>query len=70
VDTGTLRALYGLTRAESAVVAELVEGRSAEAIAARGGIGIETVRTHIKRSMAKMGVGRQAELVAQVLRSA
>lgn len=64
VDTASLRALYGLTRAEAAVVAELANGCSPETIAAEGGIGIETVRTHLKRSMAKMGVGRQAELVA------
>ncbi|MBN9562421.1 MAG: hypothetical protein J0H14_17095 [Alphaproteobacteria bacterium] len=69
VDTEALRALYGLTRAEAAVVAELANGCSAEAIAARGDNSIETVRTHLKRSMAKMGVGRQAELVALVLRN-
>lgn len=67
VDTEALRALYGLTRAEAGVVAELAEGRSADAIAARGGTGIETVRTHLKRSMAKIGARRQAELVALVL---
>jgi len=67
VDTASLRALHGLTRAEAAVVAELANGCSPETIAAEGGIGIETVRTHLKRSMAKMGVRRQAELVALAL---
>ncbi len=67
VDTNALRALYGLTRTEAAVTAELANGCSPEAIAAHSGTSIETVRTHLKRSMAKMGVGRQAELVTLVL---
>jgi DNA-binding CsgD family transcriptional regulator len=65
-----LRSLFGLTPAEAATVGLLANGQSAEEIAACNRIGIETVRTHIKRSMAKLGVGRQAELVAVVMRGA
>lgn len=64
-----LRELFGLTRTEGAVAAALVRGDSVEDIAAQMGIGLATVRTHLKRILAKTGTKRQAEAVALLARS-
>jgi DNA-binding CsgD family transcriptional regulator len=60
------RALFGLTQAETAVVADLVAGLSPDAIASRAGVSINTVRTHIKRTYDKAGVRSQLELVSLI----
>lgn len=64
-----LRDLFGLTRTESAVAAALGRGRSLEDIAADMGIGLATVRSHLKRILAKTGTHRQAEAAALLGRS-
>jgi len=64
-----LRELFGLTRTEGAVAAALGQGASLEAIAARMGIGLATVRSHLKRILAKTGTHRQAEAAALLARS-
>jgi DNA-binding CsgD family transcriptional regulator/PAS domain-containing protein len=64
-----LRALYGLTRAEAAVAAELARGRSLSDIAAAHRVGLATVRSHVKRVLAKTGTNRQAEAVALIAHS-
>lgn len=64
-----LRELFGLTRTEGAVAAALGQGASLEAIAARMGIGLATVRSHLKRILAKTGTHRQAEAVVLLARS-
>ena len=64
-----LRDLFGLTRTESAVAAALGRGASLEDIAASMGIGIATVRSHLKRILAKTGTHRQAEAAALLARS-
>lgn len=64
-----LRALFGLTRAEGAVAAALGQGKSLDEIAAMMGIGLATVRSHLKRILAKTGTHRQGEVVALVGRS-
>lgn len=64
-----LRELFGLTRAEGAVAAALVRGGSLGDIAVQMGIGLATVRTHLKRILAKTGTNRQAEAVALLARS-
>jgi DNA-binding CsgD family transcriptional regulator len=64
-----LRELFGLTRTEGAVAAALGRGNSPEDIAAGMGIGLATVRSHLKRILAKTGTHRQAEAVALLARS-
>lgn len=64
-----LRELFGLTRMEAAVAAALGRGSSLEDIAEDMGIGLATVRSHLKRILAKTGTHRQAEAVAVLARS-
>ena len=64
-----LRAAYALTPSEASFACDLADGDSLTEVAARRGITRETARTHLKHIFAKMGVGRQAELVAKVHRS-
>ena len=64
-----LRELFGLTRTEAAVAAALGRGASLEDIAAGMGIGLATVRSHLKRILAKTGTHRQAEAAALLARS-
>lgn len=64
-----LRQLFGLTHMEGVVAAALVRGHSLEEMAASLAISIETVRTHLKRVMAKTGTRRQAQVVALMVRS-
>ena len=68
VDVARLRQLFGLTRMEATVAAALALGRSLEEIATDLSVSIGTVRTHLKRSLAKTGTNRQAQLVALVAR--
>ncbi|MBL8467980.1 helix-turn-helix transcriptional regulator [Methyloversatilis discipulorum] len=67
-DLEKLRALFDLTRTEAAVAAALAQGRSLEGIASVLGIGLATVRSHLKRILAKTGTHRQAEVVALLAR--
>ena len=60
------RALYKLTQAESAVVADLVAGLSPQAIADSAGVSVGTVRTHIRHIFEKSGARSQIELVATI----
>jgi DNA-binding CsgD family transcriptional regulator/PAS domain-containing protein len=57
----------GLTPAEGGVVLALSRGLSLADVARERGISLETVRTHVKRSLAKADVRRQADLVRLVL---
>lgn len=61
-DAGILRMVFGLTPAESRVAALVGRGESPRKTAESLGIGIETVRTLLKRVYAKTNVGRQSEL--------
>lgn len=63
-----LRDLFGLTRTEAAIGALVAEGRSLEIIAETLGIGIGTVRSHLKKVFAKTGTNRQAQFVSLALR--
>ena len=64
-----LRDFFGLTQTEGAVAAALGSGHSVEEIAAGMGIAVATVRTHLKRILAKTGTHRQAELATLLARS-
>ncbi|MEX6725662.1 helix-turn-helix transcriptional regulator [Sphingosinicellaceae bacterium M-36] len=69
VAVARLRELFSLTRTESVVAAALGRGASPEEIAADMGIGLATVRSHLKRILAKTGTHRQAEAAALLARS-
>lgn len=58
-----LRQRFGLTPAEIGVAIEIVKGDGRGAVAARLGISMTTVRTHLSHIFDKTGVRRQAELV-------
>lgn len=60
-DTG---AIFGLTRAEVRLLKTLMGGANAEELTGILGISIETVRTHLKRSYAKIGVANREQLFA------
>jgi DNA-binding CsgD family transcriptional regulator len=61
---------YGLTPAETRVLAEIAAGASTSDAAATLGIAGSTVRTHLESIFAKTGVKRQAELVRLAARLA
>jgi DNA-binding CsgD family transcriptional regulator len=63
-----LRNTFALTPSEARFACALAGGASVTDAAAQHGITRETARTHLKRIYGKMGVGRQAELVAMVHR--
>ncbi|MGN6030163.1 MAG: helix-turn-helix domain-containing protein, partial [Thermomicrobiales bacterium] len=56
-----------LTPRERDIFAELIHGRSNEAIAARLFISPRTVTTHVTRIYAKLGVTNRAEAIALVV---
>jgi len=61
-----LEAAYGLTAAEADVAQHLAQGKTPELIAMSRGVALGTVRAQIKTIMAKMGVGRQVELIVRL----
>lgn len=61
-----LRTTYDLTAAEAEVALQLCMGQSPATIAAARAVAVGTVRLQIKAVMAKVGVSRQAELVARL----
>jgi DNA-binding CsgD family transcriptional regulator len=66
----TYAQLYGLTLGEARVAHQLVLGRSPRDAAAELGIGVETVRTHVKNILPKVGCHRQVELVRRLVTGA
>jgi DNA-binding NarL/FixJ family response regulator len=58
-----------LTPREQQVLAALVDGESAVAIAERATVSEATVRTHIKSVLSKLGVGSQLQAVARARRA-
>lgn len=65
-----LQTLYGLTPAEAEVAMHLVRGATPQEAADNLGISRTTARNQIAAAMTKLGVHRQAELVAAVSRLA
>lgn len=64
-----LREMFGLTRAEAVIAVAIGQGHSQEYIAATLGVGLGTVRTHVKKALAKTGTDRQGALATLVSRS-
>ncbi len=64
VEPAQLRELFGLTAAESDLLAALARGVGALEHARRRGVSVNTVRTHAAALLAKMGCRSQLELVA------
>lgn len=58
---------YGLTPAETRLAFELLQGGTRTEIAARLGVSLSTVRTHLSHIFDKTGTRRQSELVALLL---
>lgn len=61
--------LFGLTPTEARVAARVADGLSPAEVAGDLKLGTGTVRWHVKRIMARVDAGRQAELVRLVLSS-
>jgi DNA-binding NarL/FixJ family response regulator len=55
--------------AEVAIASDLGCGRSLDDIAHRRGVGLVTVRSHLKQILAKTGTNRQAEAAALLAQS-
>lgn len=64
-----LRRLYGLTRAEARVVAELAKGKRLQEVADELRISLNTVRNQLKQAFTKTSTNRQSDLVSLVLTS-
>jgi DNA-binding CsgD family transcriptional regulator len=62
-----MQRMFGLTRAEASFASALVAGQSVREYAEREQLSEETVRTHLKRVLAKTGARRQQELVRIIL---
>jgi DNA-binding CsgD family transcriptional regulator len=67
-DPSAIRELFGLTDREADVASLLAEGLDIAAIAGVLRISPETARTYLKYAFEKIGVSRQAELVALLAR--
>lgn len=59
----TLCELFQLTQAQARVCGALTRGEPADRIAADLGVAVNTVRSHIKLAMERIGVNRQSDLV-------
>jgi FixJ family two-component response regulator len=66
-DGALLARLYGLTPAEGAILARLVDGASVREACREMGVSLATGRTHLSRVLSKTGTHRQSELLALVL---
>lgn len=64
-----LRQLYGLTKAEARVVAELAKGKRLQEVAEDLNVSLNTVRNQLKQAFSKTSTNRQADLVSLVLTS-
>ena len=67
VDPAVLRQLFGMTAAEARAAWQLLEGGSAEEMAGRLGVSINTFKTQLKAAYAKSHTRRQADLLKLML---
>ena len=63
-----LMRLFALTRTEHKIVRLLMQGHSVRAIADKLGASVLTVRTHLKRTYAKVHVGTKEQLFSTLLK--
>lgn len=63
LDPFALAEIFGMTPTEGRVAALLAEGLTAQAIGDRLGCALSTVRTHLRRVLAKLGAQRLADAV-------
>lgn len=68
ISTSALAALFELTPREAAIAVRLAQGADLAEIARELGIGLGTVRNHLKRVFDKTGTNRQSHLVRLILR--
>lgn len=68
-DPAALVELFQLTPTEARVAAKLAIGHTLVDIAKNLGISIETVRTHLRRTMGKTATNRQGSLISLILRT-
>jgi DNA-binding NarL/FixJ family response regulator len=68
VGAATAQQAPSLTDRERSVLRLLADGRSNDAIAAELGISTETVRTHLRKAMAKLDADTRTQAVATALR--
>lgn len=64
-----LQAVFNLTRAETRLVEQLLQGRRPAEAARELEVTIHTVRTYLKRLYGKLGVKSQAMLVQKLMRT-
>ena len=65
-DYRDVQAVFGLTSAENRTVNELLAGYTVTTIAARLGLSVGTVRTHVKRIYSKVCVTSREELLGRL----
>lgn len=58
--------VMGLTSSEARIAQKLIEGGRADSVASEVGIGMETVRTHIRRIYNKLGINSREELFSRL----
>ena len=58
--------VMGLTGSETRIAQKLIEGGRADSVASEAGIGMETVRTHIRRIYNKLGINSREELFSRL----
>lgn len=63
LDHEILMTLYGLTASEARLACALARGRELAELSHEWNVSRETLRTHLKRALAKTGTNRQVELV-------
>ncbi|MDR0807770.1 MAG: LuxR C-terminal-related transcriptional regulator [Gemmobacter sp.] len=62
LDGEVLRTLFGLSDTEVAVARSLIGGRTAEVVAAKHGVSLATIRTHVRHILEKSGAQSLREL--------
>ena len=62
-----LRERFGMTAREAELAGLLLEGLNPKQMARRLDVSVNTIRTHIARMLAKVGVNRQADMIRRLL---